>query len=231
MKILHALPARSRARSAFTVLEMLIAITLLGLLAASLSEALQTMRGLSNASNTQSRIQDAAEHALRIIVDDLKRSGFVSIAGTPYPYLFDDGAALAPFGGHAHAPVVKDAVAGDTDFGPNREIVFLQPLDADANDIPDIDANGDLIWDPTEFSYTVRTAGDGVNYLQRRANAAAPRTIASHIERIAFDDNTSSGNTLPMNAVRVRIYFRKVDAKGVLHRYAVESICKLRNGI
>lgn len=231
MKILHALPARHRARSAFTVLEMLISLTLLGLLAGALTEALQTMRGLSNASNTQSTIQSAAEHALKLICGDLKRSGFVTVGGIDYPYLFDNGVVVPPFGAHAHPPALKDAVVGDADFGPNREIVFLQPRDNDVNDIPDLDAAGNLIWNPTEFSYIVRTGPDGVNYLQRRSNGAAPRTIASHIERIAFDSNASTGFVLPINSVRVRIFFRRVDAKGVLHRYAVESTCKLRNGI
>ena len=51
------------------------------------------------------------------------------------------------------------------------------------------------------------------------------------LERIQFDDTTSSGFVLPVDTVRVRLFFRKVDGDGTLHRYSAEQIIKMRNGV
>jgi len=126
---------------------------------------------------------------------------------------------------------VHTALPGESDFGPNHEIVFLQPLDADASGVPDIDVDGRLVWDSIEYSYVVVTGADGVNVLQRRSNGAAPKTIAKNVERIAFDDNASSGFQIPLDAVRVRIWFRERDSERTLHRYFSEAVVKLRNGV
>jgi len=226
----------SHARAGFSVLEMLIAVTILSLLAGALSLSIKHMRGLTVSSSAQATLQDAAERALKRISADLSRSGEITQGGKVYPYLFDEGAATGAFAVHAHAPATHAAVAGDPDFGVTREIVFALPQELDGpgsfgNDVPDIDANANLIWDAAEFSYVLITGVDGINYLQRRVDGAAPVTIASNVERVVFDDNPNSGFTLPVNTIRVRLYFRKTDAQGVLHRYFAEQIIKLRNGV
>ena len=226
----------NRRRSGFSVLEMMIAVTLLSLLAGSLSLVIMRMRSIAATSSSQSALQDSAERAMKLIVGDLSRSGAIMLAGDTYPYLFDDGAASGAFAAHAHAAAQHHAVAGNTDFGPTREIVFALPQESDppgtyGNDVPDIDANSNLIWDVVEYSYVLVTGVDGINYLQRRTNGAAPVTIASNVERVVFDDNASSGFVLPVGSVRVRMFFRKVDSSGVLHRYNAEQIIKLRNGV
>lgn len=234
---MHTTSIQRRARRGFTVLEMTIAVTILSMLVGSLTLVLRHMRGMTSSSGARSTLQDSAERAMRRISADLSRSGQLVLAGgVSYPYLFDDGAAVAPFDIHAHAAASHSAAAGEPDFGPNREIVFALPRESDppgtfGNDVPDIDANANLIWDANEFSYVVITGPDGINYLQRRVNAGAPTTIASNLERVVFDDSTSTGGALVPDAVRVRLFFRKVDASGVLHRYSAEQIIKLRNGV
>jgi hypothetical protein len=226
----------SDSRGGFSALEMTIAVMILSLLAGSLSLALQRMRGMTGSSSAQATLQDSAERALKRIALDLSRSGQVTLLGDSFPHLFDDGAATGAFAAHAHPPAAQSAVPGDPDFGPNREIVFVAPQEADpegtyGRDVPDIDANGRLIWAATQFSYVVSTGADGVNRLERRTAAAAPIAIASNVERVVFDDNASSGFVIPLDSVRVRLFFRKVDAQGVLHRHQAEQIIKLRNGV
>jgi hypothetical protein len=195
---------------------------------------------MTNSSSTQATLQDSCERAMRRIFADLSRSGTVTRPGpvveVDYPYLFEDGAAAAPFDTlHAHAPAAHQAVAGDPDFGPSREIVFALPQESDppgtfGNDVPDIDANANLIWDPAEYSYVLVAGVDGVNYLQRRIDGANPVNVASNVERVVFDDIASSGFAIPVDCVRVRLHFRKVDAAGTVYRYSAEQIIKLRNG-
>jgi prepilin-type N-terminal cleavage/methylation domain-containing protein len=225
-----------RLRAGFSALEMLVAVTVLSLLAGSLSMSLKHMRGLTTTGTSQATLQAASERALRRISADLSRSGSINLMGNAYPFLFDDGAAIDAFAGHAHPAATHTAVAGEPDFGPTREVVFVLPREADlpgtyGRDVPDIDINANLIWDVTEFSYVLITGVDGINYLQRRVNGAAPTTIASNVERVVFDDNPSSGFVLPVDTIRVRLFFRKTDAQGVVHRYTAEQIIKLRNGV
>ncbi|HUR29337.1 MAG TPA: hypothetical protein VM509_14205 [Planctomycetota bacterium] len=224
------------ARGGFSALELTIAVMLLALLAGSLSLALQRMRGMTGSSSARATLQDSAERALKKISTDLSRSGQLTLLGDKFPYLFDEGAATGAFAAHAHAPATHHAAAGDPDFGPNREVVFVAPRESDpegtyGDDVPDIDASGRLIWDAAQFSYVVVTGADGANRLERRTNAASPVTIASNVERVVFDDNASSGFVIPVDSVRVRLFFRKVDAQGVLHRHQAEQIIKLRNGV
>jgi hypothetical protein len=227
---------RNHRRAAFSALEMTIAVMLLSLLAGALTFAITHMRGLTTTSNAQALLQDSAERAMKRIVGDLSRSGAITLGGAVYPYLFDDGNAVGLFAAHAHAPATHHAVAGDPDFGPTREIVFALPQESDmpgtfGNDVPDIDANANLIWDAVDYSYVLVTGVDGVNYLQRCTDGASPITIATNVERVTFDDNTSAGFVLPVDSVRVRLFFRKVDATGTLHRYTAEQIIKMRNGV
>ncbi|HTF89003.1 MAG TPA: prepilin-type N-terminal cleavage/methylation domain-containing protein [Planctomycetota bacterium] len=228
--------SRTTRRSGFSALEMMVAVTLLSILAGSLTMAIKHMRNLTSSSSVQSTLQLSAERAMKRIAADLSRSGTIAMPGGNVPFRFDDGNPITFFQNHAHAPAQHHAVAGDSDFGPSTELVFAQPQENDlpgsyGNDVPDIDANADLIWDAVEFSYVLITGPDGINYLQRRTDAANPVTIASNVERVVFDDQISSGNVLPVESLRVRLFFRKLDAQGVLHRHSVEQIIKLRNGV
>ncbi len=133
---------RSQRRSGFSALEMMIAVTLLSLLAGSLSMAIVHMRRIATTSNAQSILQDSAERAMKRIVADMSRSGAITLGGNAYPYLFDDGNATGAFAGHAHAPATHHAIAGEPDFGPSREVVFALPQESDApgtfgNDVPE----------------------------------------------------------------------------------------------
>lgn len=216
-------------RAGFTLVDVMIASVIFGLIVLTMGQTIAGLSAEQSALATSTRLQDMGARALDRIYGDLYPSGTVVSLGKDYPYLFEDGFAEAPFGAHAHAAAVKTADLGEADFGPNREIVLCRPADADGNNIPDVDGNGELVWDVDEVSYVVVTEG-GVNYLQRRINGGRASIVASHVERIAFDDTTTSGFVVPLDAVRVRIWFRMNDELGLLHRYSVESTMKLRNG-
>jgi hypothetical protein len=218
------------SRSGFTVLELVIGATILLLLVGSLMQSVASMSRGATYASIDSELQAMSERAVRSILRTLKPSGATTIGVDQYPYLFDDGNAQGDFAGSAHAPAAKHGVAGDADFGPNREIVFLQPADADADGRPDIDGAGRMVWAGNQFAYVLVTRADGVNVLQRWIDGAAPRDIANHVERVTFDDNASSANQVPIRALRVRLWFRRTDEKGAVHRLFTEAMVKLRNG-
>jgi type II secretory pathway pseudopilin PulG len=242
-------PIQRSARAGFTLLEVVISATLLFLLAGSLVTALDSLKGVTTAGSIESKLQQAGERALLQVVDDMKRSGFVTLdlgAGVdqPFPYLFDGADATFDWQGiapptpmllHSHVPPTKQAQAGDPDFGLDREIVFLLPADdlpLPAGDgVPDVDGAGNLVWDLQQVTYTVSTRAGGINHLERSVNGANPTKTAMHVERVTFDDNASSGGVaVPLGAIRVQIFLRQVDDKGQVHRFTAQATVRMRNG-
>jgi prepilin-type N-terminal cleavage/methylation domain-containing protein len=225
-----AFRARASAQRGFTLLELMIGVVVLLMLVGSLMQSLRTMTRGATYAGIDGELQAQAEHALRSIIASLKPSGFAIVGGNRYPYLFQDGNAMGAFLPSAHAPATHHAIAGQPDFGPNQEIVFVQPADANADNRPDLDGAGQMIWAGNQYAFVVVTRPDGTNVLQRRIDGGSIREIANHIERITFDDNTSSGFVVPLRAIRVRIWLREQDERGAIHRYFTEAVVKLRNG-
>lgn len=248
-----------RAQRGFTMVELLVGTTILFVLAAALTQSVSSMKKLTVQGTVDSQLQNMAEHALAQITRDLKHSGFSTVAGTPYPYLglvdgVPTGATAAAFTAHAHAAPAHSAQNGASDFGPNREMVFLAPqfvemkrLSDGSNipaadqppggltvvkvySVPAIDGSGHMAWDGVEYSYVVVQHADGVNHLERRANGANPTSVAHHLERVTFESNNEDLFDIPLNAIRVRLWFRERDENGRQHRAFAEAMVALRNG-
>lgn len=218
------------ACSGFALLELMIGVLILLVLVATLTQSLRSLSQGTATTDTDGNLQTQAERALDAIIGSLKPSGFVTVGGNSFPYLFQDGNATGAYAASAHPAPSHSALATDPDFGPNQEIVFVQPADADGDNRPDLDASGQMVWSADQYAYVVVARRDGSNVLQRRVNGGPGRMIASHVERITFDDNASSGFQVPLRAIRVRIWLRDRDAHGSLHRYFTEAVVKLRNG-
>jgi hypothetical protein len=248
---------RTAARG-FTLLEIALGTTILFAITAALTLSVSSMKKLTVQGTVDGELQNMAERAMAAIVRDLRHSGFATATGVPHPYvgLLDGvptGPSAASFAVHAHPAPIHTAHAGDPDFGANREIVFLSPALADKKrlsdgseipaadapplgltvekiyPVPVLDASGAMTWQATEPSYVV-VAANGVNYLQHRTNGASPTVIAHHLERVTFETNAEDVVHIPLNAVRVRLWFRERDSNGRLHRAFAEATVALRNG-
>lgn len=94
-----------------------------------------------------------------------------------------------------------------------------------------IDTDTGVVWSHQEISYVTVTHPDGINYLERRTDAdpSSARRVARDIELVQFDTWESSGYTIAMNSVRVRIFLRRRTQEGALFRHQVEAVVKLRN--
>jgi len=235
MRLVRSRMQRRRARAGTTVLEITIASVVLLMTAGMTIRAVFDMRGAATLTTVNSQLSTQGERAMERIIDDLRRSGVASRSTLIYPHLFDAGDAGSGFDVHDHTPAPQ-AVADDAPgYVTPREIVFLQPADTDAPGTagagrPDVDANGELVWDAREFSYVV-VAVNGRNELQRRVDGAAPQVICRDVEWMRVEDNTSPGSTgLPARALRVRLALRDVDATGRAISWQTEAVVRLRNG-
>ena len=219
-----------RSKSGFTLLEAAIASTLLVIVFSALAAAIQSMQGLAATAKERGALQTNGQDALIEITRDLRRSGIVDFGGTRYPIVFDDGDPGVGFPEHAHLPANKNGAAGDEDAGPDRSILFLAPQDADGDRRPDVDGDGELLWDGSVCGYVLVTNDQGVNVLQRRVEGRPIEVVARFVERVAFDDAASSGWEIPLGSVRVRLWLRRVDGSGQVQRFFTEAVVALRNG-
>ena len=230
----------SRLRAGFTVIEVAIATLILVVISGALVTALDGLRGAALTGDVSSRISEAGERALMAIVEDMRRSGRAAL-GTAFPYTFEDGDS--PFNdAHDHPPAAKNGVEGDPDFGPDREIVLVLPRDEDTmgppavagvpDGLPDLDADGNMVWGLQEFSYVLITWPDGINRLERRVDGAGPgQVMASWVERVRFDDFNTDPLAIPNSrSVRVQLWLRQPDSRGVVHRWFGEAMVRMRNG-
>ncbi len=163
--------ARTTARAAFTLVELVITVGILGSFAWMTVDASESSSSMTEMGNIKGEMLRQSERAMAQILDDLRHSGFVSIDGKDYPHLFDGGMAGVGFDDYSHVPGNMSAAPTDADFGVMRSIVLCLPsdldgdgrpeLDADANGIPELDGNGDGtvsdsvgdvagLWDPAE---------------------------------------------------------------------------------
>jgi prepilin-type N-terminal cleavage/methylation domain-containing protein len=240
-------------RRGFTLIELVIVVTVLAVLAKMLVTTSESMSRMTATGTIEGVLQGEGEEALRSIVDDLRRSGFVTVDDKVYPHVFDDGAPTDPdFLGHAHVAAPVTARANDPDFGPQRSIVFVVPSDLDGNDRPELDADldgwpeldgdgdglvtddpatGGLVWSHAEISYVVVVLVDGSRVLQRRIgnDPATARVVARHVERVQFDTPESAAWQIPLGSVRVRLFFRAPDSDGRIYRSRHEVTVRLRN--
>lgn len=259
----------SSHRSGFSLVELVVVVTVLGMLARMLVTTSESMSRVTTTGTIEGVLQGEGEDALKRIVNDLRRSGYVTADAKAYPFVYDDGVPVDPaFAAHAHVAAELTAVAGDADFGPRRSIVLVLPsdldgdgrpeLDADLDGWPELDGNGDgvysddmadvdhlwdpdentidgengLVWSNTEVGYVVVELADGSRVLQRRLgnDPNTARIVARHVERIQFDTAESSSFEVPLDSVRVRIFFRARDDGGHVYRSRNEVTVRLRNG-
>jgi hypothetical protein len=225
MRVLSTNPRKA----GLTLVEMTLSVTLMFIVSGTLVLAMESMGSLASTTQIKANLQTMADDALFDIVKDLRQSSTIEIGGATYPYVFDGGVPGIDFIIHAHDPAVESAEPGDSDAGPDREVVLLLPADADGDGRPDVDVNGDLVWDMDEVSYTVRTRADEVNTLERRVNGLNPRVIGRYVERIVVDTAESSSFVIPLGSVRVRLFFRQLNKDGVLLRYTNEAVIAMRN--
>lgn len=163
--------ARAGAQAAFTLIEMFITVSTLGVFAMMTVGASESNSSLTEMGNIKGEMLRQSQRAIGRILQDLRLSGFVSLGGKDYPHLYDSGAAGIGFEAYEYVPGNMSASPSDADFGIMRSIVICLPsdldgdgrpeLDADGNGVPELDGNRDGtptdsaedvadMWDPNE---------------------------------------------------------------------------------
>lgn len=134
--------ARSEERSGFTLIELVIGVTILAVLARMLIGTSKASSGITTAGNVQAEVLRMSERAMQTILADLRRSAYGTVDGLDYPHVFDGGVAGVGFSDFTHTPAATAATAGEADFGVMRSIVLAKTSDLDGDGRPEIDVDG-----------------------------------------------------------------------------------------
>ena len=227
---------RQTRRRGFQMVDLAISLTIFFVVVGSFTRAISSVQSEVSSSSARTSLARAGNRALRAIVDDIRYSGFATVAGNDFPHVFTNGDAAAPFDAHDHAvPVVvpdspSDAIVA---AGPgaivSREAIFLLPSDANGAGPPDLDANGQARWGNAEVSYVLVPDGTS-NRIERRVDGVQDETIARNVSALFIDTPASSGFVVPLGCMRVRITLTSFNDDGQRLDHAVESVVRLRNG-
>lgn len=221
---MHGIPkVRRSARGGFQLIDLLTTFVLFSVSIGAFASMLGQAQEASVTVDARTQASQAAFHGLQRVLADLKHSGFDELGTRSYPHLFEHG--VTSWAEHAHA---APAGSGSDVFA--REVVFLRPADADDDGVPDLDAQGALVWDDADFSYVLVPKGDGTNALERRVDGAQARTVARDVTAFVVDDHVSSGYTVPLGSLRVRLTVRRLSGDGTPCLEDVVGVVTLCNG-
>lgn len=171
------------------------------------------------------------------------------------PYLFGgDGVAWGVFNNLSHTPAKHEAASTDEEYKATQEMAFI-PIGSFTSGSSAVTPGATISWSTATLgatanivvplmwqtiSYQLVTV-KGVNILKRRVHAidAASMTLgaqlsesdlAHNVEAVRFD-TAQTDASVPLYAVKITIWLRKVSASGELAQAKVQSIVKLRNSL
>lgn len=136
----------------------------------------------------------------------------------------------------ARWPYGRPVLHGETQgLGPLSGVNGIDPEDSDfAVMIAPGETDpwpSDIVWNVgNAISYTLRTDGSGRNVLERREARGAVRVLARDLERVVFQNAEATGFQIPLDAVRVHLFFRVPDENRRIYRFQMEATVRLRNG-
>lgn len=224
---LHKTAAR---RAGYTLLELCISATVLGLFTSLSILTLERVRSSAAASAAMHRAQAAAHRSLAALMDAFQSTGYETVDGLDLPQLIEPGKTQAVLEEWAYEAAPIPAGARGAAAEASNSILIALPADTDANGIPDVDADGALIWDTTPIQFLVVAGAGARNQLVRRVSGQADEVVMDNVERVHFQDAESSGWILPLNTLRVRAWVRLDDGQGGTMPYVLDTLVRARNG-
>ena len=170
-----------RASGGFTLIELVLAMTVFMLLLVTFSQAVDGIRDESEDITLAGVLNVDTHDSLFQLANDIRNSTFTTNGA--YPWV-STPTQLSKVGWNTGTPNVSE-VSDET----NRVIVFLLPLDADGDDRPDVNAAGEVIWNPAEFAYVLVPDPSGRNRLERWIDGALESVISRCVETFTVDSN------------------------------------------
>lgn len=210
-----------RSLAGMTLVEAILSLAIFSSVLLSLGLVLR-WREANTLQMEEAALSVDLHEALAAMTSELTLSGFTRDG--VYPYLFEDGVPGDGFAAHAHAAPEAPVSIGVT---PSREVVFVLPDDADGDGVPDLDADGSLVWATEERSLVILPDATGMNRVELRIDGGRTRVLARNAESLVVDDSSAVG--VPLGCLRLRLTL-SLDVGGRRLSAAAERTVRLLNG-
>ncbi len=211
-----------RARRGFTLVEALLAVTIFSMLLGGFLLSVDRMSRSSDAAEVEYALAADALDAVRSVVTEVARAGYVSLDGVQLPIFFDDGDAGDDYPAFDHAPPASGMAV--------REVLYRLPADADDDGWPDVDAAGEAEWDPVERAIQCMPLDDGTDGLVLRTADGTTTVLARDVARVLFETPAQTAFAIPLDSLRFTLTLRRQAPDGSTHDYEVQRVVRLRNG-
>jgi hypothetical protein len=180
------------------------------------------MTRASDATEVQYALAVDGLDAVRSICTEVGRSGYLDFGGTAMPVFFEDGEPGEDFPAFAHpAPSSGEAI---------RDLAYRLPQDGDGDGWPDLDGNGDAVWDPTDYGLLCLPLDDGADGLVRRTDDGTTTVLARDVARVVFESPAQTGFAIPLDSLRFTLTMRRTGSDGRSYEYEAQRVVRLRNG-
>ncbi len=217
-----SLRAGRAARRGISALEAAIMVAIFGTLMSGFMSSLSRFQSAQNDTGVRNDLLRAKGRAVRVLRQDLRRSGFVSVGGVAYPVTVPDGGLAGGFPFTAHPP----SVAGAT---PNSELLMVMPIDGDNDGWPDF-AGGQPVFGPDRIAYYLVPDGQGANVLTREVENGRVASVCRDVVRFTVETPAETGFTIPLDSLRVRLTLSKQVPGGLRHTVELDEVVRLVNG-
>lgn len=212
----------ARRRAGFTILEAVIAVALFSMLLGGFLLSVDRMGRAQDSSDVRYTLAVDALDAVRSITTEVRRTGYVTLAGDQMPVFFDDGAPGAAYAAFAHGALQSGESV--------REIVYRIPEDADADGWPDLDAGDEVVWEAVDRAIVCASLGDGTDALTLSTSDGGRTILARDVASIVFETPAQTGFDIPLDALRFTLRLRRSAADGTAYEFESQRVVRLRNG-
>ena len=219
---MRASSRRTRAGAGFTLVEAALALTAFVALLAGFLFSVERMSNAYGEGEVSHALAIEAFDAARSITQEISRAGFRDQHGERMPVLFADGDPGVDHPAFAHEPPGSGEAV--------REILYRLPRDGDGDGWPDVDANGEAVWESAWHGLLCLPLEDGTDALVRRAEDGTTVVLARNVARLVFETPAETGFAIPLDSLRFTLTLRRADADGRACEFEVQRVVRLRNG-
>ncbi len=211
---------RRGSRSGFSVIEAVVSTFIfagiMGIFVRSLYSAHEAQEGIE----TSERLDRNALEVVQALREELSRSGFAD----GFPVLYD-GDIGDDYPDYEHEPALDR-------YGDKVEacdIAYRLPADDDLDGWPDVDDDGNVLWEDEPRAFVLAPDGSGSNAFSRLLPDGRRVTIARDVERVTVSTSAQTNYAIPLDCLSVTVVLRE-GRGGQAQQRQLTFIVKLRNG-
>jgi hypothetical protein len=203
--------------SGFTLIEALISSTLFVVVMGGFVLSMVATQRARKTVEATGVLNCEALEIVETVRGELSRSGYEN--GFPLTY---DGNEI----GKTYPLFEHDEPHGQAE---RSDVVYRLPADDDGDGWPDVEADGNVLWEDDPRAFALVPNERGTNDFVRLAADGRATTVARNVESVSYSDPSETQFAIPLDCARVDLVLSAA-ADGAPQRVRLSAVVKLANG-